>query len=338
VGIICDDVVACGPLIDSVCLGCKVSSMFDDTVVLCSPPALSSSSSWGSFVGDNGDDNAPLDEAQLPCTVVDLTTVAKRADLLILAVSSRLCEHVLVALVGKIEQASEKPPSLCLYLRPGQYIPIDEDGFVSLSDMAMTTLRPSGLVNASVMFNLGTKKPRFVIGSHDPSQGELLAALVESADAAVDAWVIEQPNAVEAIFSLGPLIRAAIGSDMGGDSDESAVIREVQALLGRYMRYNKEPSCCRLIPQIVHYLAAEPIGQGIYDLSAICLSRDFLRFVRCRDLADKVPRLSRVAADMLDDNYEVALKVGRGDLSPPAQARSGDLNEAVRRRFATPAI
>lgn len=89
------------------------------------------------------------------------------------------------------------------------------------------------------MFNLGTKKPRFVIGSHDPSQGELLAALVESADAAVDAWVIEQPNAVEAIFSLGPLIRAAIGSDMGGDSDESAVIREVQALLGRYMRYNK---------------------------------------------------------------------------------------------------
>ncbi|KAF4687990.1 hypothetical protein FOZ60_003284 [Perkinsus olseni] len=218
------------PLLQTVCLGCKASSMFDDSVLICSPPFLSSPSSIGSF-GDNSGDDEHLKVAQLPgeaCSITDLTTVAKKSDILILAVSSRLYEHVLVALVGKIKQASDRPPSLCLVVvtlpcaegshiipgsifDPGQYIPIDEDGFVSLSDLAMTTLKPSGLASASVIFNLGTAKPRFVIGSHDASQGELLAALVESADAAADAWVIEQPNAVEAIFSLGPLIK---GSDI----------------------------------------------------------------------------------------------------------------------------
>ncbi|KAF4667211.1 hypothetical protein FOZ61_008522 [Perkinsus olseni] len=344
VGIICDDVVAFDSLLQTVCLGCKASSMFDDSVLICSPPFLSSPSSIGSF-GDNSADDEHLKVAQLPpeaCSITDLTTVAKKSDILvgqILAVSSRLYEHVLLALVGKIKQASDRPPSLCLYLRPGQYIPIDEDGFVSLSDLAMTTLKPSGLASASVMFNLGTAKPRFVIGSHDASQGELLAALVESADAAADAWVIEQPNAVEAIFSLGPLIKAAISSASADSSEprEFTVVREVQALLGRYMRYNKEPSCCRLIPQIVHYLATEPDDEhSANDLSTLCLSRDFLTFVQYRNLADKVPQLSRVAVDLLDDKCGLAFVVGRGGMSPPA-ARAGDFNEAVGRHFAIPA-
>ncbi|KAF4716631.1 hypothetical protein FOZ62_021226, partial [Perkinsus olseni] len=129
----------------------KASSMFDDSVLICSPPFLSSPSSIGSF-GDNSGDDEHLKVAQLPgeALITDLTTVAKKSDVLILAVSSRLYEHVLVALVGKIKQTSDRPPSLCLYLRPGQYIPIDEDGFVSLSDLAMTTLKPSGLASASV--------------------------------------------------------------------------------------------------------------------------------------------------------------------------------------------
>ncbi|KAF4724327.1 hypothetical protein FOZ63_008392, partial [Perkinsus olseni] len=324
VGIICDDVVACDSLLQTVCLGCKASSMFDDSVLICSPPFLSSPSSLGSFGLDNSGDDEHLKVAQLPveaCSITDLTTVAKKSDILILAVSSRLYEHVLVALVGKIKQASDRPLSLCLYLRPGQYIPIDEDGFVSLSDLAMTTLKPSGLASASVMFNLGTAKSRFVIGSHDASQGELLAALVESADAAADAWVIEQPNAVEAIFSLGPLIKAAISSASADSSQprESTVVLEVQALLGRYMRYNK--------PDDEH---------SANDLSTLCLSRDFLTFVRYRNLADKVPQLSRVAVDLLDDKCGLAFMVGRGGMSPPA-ARAGDFNEAVGCHFAIPA-
>ncbi|KAF4674729.1 hypothetical protein FOL47_008779 [Perkinsus chesapeaki] len=308
VSIICDDVVPCDSLIKTVCSGCKASSMFDDTVATKS-----------------NESNEYLTEmaGRVPheaCLMADLSTVAKWADIMILAVSSRVYEQVLVSLVGKIKQASEKAPSLCLN------IPIDEDGFISLSDMAITTLRPSGLASATVMFNLGTKSPRFVIGSHDPSQGELLAALIESANASADAWVIEQPNAVEAIFALGPLVKAAIASGPvdGRSSRELTIIGEVQTLLRRYMRYNKEPSCCRLIPQIVHYMASEPAGgdSSGSGLSTLCLARDFLTFVHHKNLTNKVPELTGVACDILEEKYGLKAITGPGEMYSPAATRA----------------